>query len=158
MVLTERLRTDFAEDCFLSIEKPKKKRKKLRYAPQKSHIELLKDKYLAYISEKETNPDDHIVFGCYLYLYAQEFGEDDPEWVVVKPFTGLFKIKKMANDLTDGNYVPIIEYLETLIPLWANRLRNGESFPNMRPTFDTLLTRRKIWAQRHMLSNRWKND
>jgi hypothetical protein len=115
------------------------------------------DMYKRFV-DGELAPDAHIVFGRYLILYKENFGEEDPEFVG-KPINGaISKINEMSSLLVDNDFTKLIDYINKIIPLWANQLKKGADFPNGRPTFNALFIKRNIWSQRFNLVRRWKID
>ena len=100
--------------------------------------------------------DASIVFGRYLLLYKELYGEEDPEFVGKSTASAIYAINEMATLLTDGDFTKILEFIDKLMPLWAKRLRAGADFPNGRPTFKTFFVKRGIWTQRFSLVRRWK--
>lgn len=101
--------------------------------------------------------DAGAVFGRYLMLYKEQYGEEDPEFVGKKTNNALYHIEQMARDLTQGEYEKIIEFIDKIMPLWAKQLRLGANFPSTRPSFDTFFVKRKIWSQRFNLVRLWKS-
>jgi len=100
--------------------------------------------------------DAGVVLGRYLLLYKKLYGEEDPEFVGTSTSHALHAINEMATLLTDGNFDQILGFIDKLMPMWAQQLRNGADFPTARPTFNTFFVKRKIWSQRYSLVRRWK--
>ena len=100
--------------------------------------------------------DAYVILGRYLTLYKREYGENDPEFADMSISSAIFSINEMASLLTNGDFKKILEYVDKIMPLWAEQLRKGASFPNGRPTFKTFFIKRGIWSQRYSLVRRWK--
>jgi len=100
-----------------------------------------------------------IVLGCYLAIYKQTFGEEDPEWAGDKNGIATIAtsyIQRMMRDLKT-KAEELVEYVEELLPLWAKAMKTGETFPNSRPTYKTFFQNRHTWAQRYSYYQRWKS-
>lgn len=145
----------FAEDVLItkSIKNKKPKKKKIKTF----NINCI-DKYLKYKDGIPIKLSNELCFGCYLYYYEKYFEEKDPEWVNTNSKKAIFIINKMVVDVLNGNHQPIIDYIENVFPLWALRMKRGKEFPNFRPNLDILFVKRKMWAQRHNLYRRWKQE
>lgn len=153
--ITSSFAEDFVYNNVITNRNLKKKRKKIK----KSNYELFPDKYSSWLknrNKKKCNAD--IIFGAYLKLYKDNFLEKDPEWIDKPSKTALFHINNMCHKLTEGDYYSIIEFIEIIIPLWAKRMKEGKSFPNMRPNFDTFFVKRKMWAQRFSIFKQWSQN
>jgi len=100
--------------------------------------------------------DARVVFGRYLLLYKELFGEEDPEFVGTNTASAIHHINEMATLLTSGDFTKILEFIDKIMPLWAKRLRDGEKFPSGRPTFNTFFKKRTIWSQRYSLFRQWR--
>lgn len=144
----------FAEDCIIKVPKQRGRKGRVKQPPKPPSKKFGSD----YAQYKEDGiATDKAVLGCYFVHYLRLFDEEDPEWVGVSCVKFLSIIKSMATLLCKGGYLPIIEYIEMLLPLWAERLERRETFPGSRPNVDTLFVRRKFWAQRFNLYNQWKD-
>ena len=136
----------------------KRKRKPRNQNKTKTPSEIYGPHYDRYlISDRSKKADAQIVLGCYFHLYKILFEEEDPEWVGQSCVKIIRNINHMSHAVCEGDFSKLIEFLETLLPLWAKRLREGENFPNTRPSIDALFVRRKIWAQRFAFYHQWKN-
>lgn len=141
----------FSEDFLRTNIKEKKYKVKTTLYPSKEY-----GKYYEDWKQNKQKCDERVVFGCYVVLYRKLFCEEDPEYVNKSCKQTLFIIKKMAYELTNGDFIEIVEYLETLLPLWEQRLVKNASFPNFRPSTKTLFTSRKFWAQRYTMIRNWQ--
>jgi hypothetical protein len=126
--------------------------KKTKKKPPSIQFGKFYSKYLA----QECEADAQVVLGCYFDLYRGLFGEEDPEWAGKSCVKPLYNINQMTHSVCDGEYEQLVEFLETIMPLWAKELKKDLDFPSTRPSVDTLFVRRKIWAQRFNLYRRWK--
>jgi len=144
--------SQFAEDCIIKAPKQRRRKGKTKLPPKLPSIKFGQS-YEQYRNDGIAN--ENAVLGCYFTHYLRLFGEEDPEWVGISCVRALSIIKSMATLLCNGDYKPIIDYIEMLLPLWAERLERKEEFPSSRPSVDMLFVRRKIWAQRFNLYNRW---
>ena len=156
-ILTRRRISKFAED--IRRRPVARKRRVSVKRPPKPPSEKFGPAYRKWQgnTKGDIEPDAHVVLGCYFVHYKELFDEEDPEWAgnpCVKP---LYNINQMAHAVCGGEFRQLVEFIEELLPLWANQLRKGMSFPNARPTTDGLFVRRKIWAQRFGLYRQWKN-
>jgi hypothetical protein len=115
--------------------------------------EILYNKYL----DGKIKADSKVVLGCYLVNYRKFFNEGEPDISSKKSVrTELFYISKFAKDVSEKNYDIIVQYIESLLPLWAKRLTEEQSFPNTRPNFRALFVKKHFWANRKVYYRQWK--
>jgi len=137
--------------------KPKSKVRKARATttPSQDHLAI-------YASWNETRDKSKctasVVFGAYLAKYKEAFKEVDPQWAGNVNIRGiLIHINTMAKDVAESDFYKLVEFVETIIPLWAKALRAGSTFPTGRPTAETFFVKRGMWAQRFSLYRQWKS-
>lgn len=156
VTVTDRATSKFAEDCFINqipIKKARKSRRKT--TPAQDHLEIYEEWNT---SRNKEDCNASIVFGAYLSKYRDAFKEVDPQWAGnINIRSPIFNINKMVHDVAGGNFYKLVEFVETLIPLWAKAMSLNLDFPNVRPTFDTFFVRRGMWAQRFTTYKKWKN-
>lgn len=145
------------EDVVLNQIKRKRKRTR-RVATKKPNYDIFPKKYLNWKKEPNLTCNADVVYGAYLELYRVNFGEKDPEHVDYSHKKALLHINNMCHKLADGEYEQLIDFIEKFIPLWAMRMRKGESFPTARPKFDTFFVKRGMWSQRFSTYNQWASD
>lgn len=144
----------FSEDLY---KMPRRRRSRTTTKAPKSPPSEQYGSYYEKWKQGEKEADAQAVLGCYFVFYRTAFDEEDPEWAGQSCVKPLYNINQMAHAVCDGDYTKLIEFLETIIPMWATQLRKGVDFPSTRPTVDALFVRRKIWAQRFNLYRRWKS-
>ena len=153
-IVIVRKQPSFTEDA---IRQPMRRRRKPQVkSPPRSPSQQYGPAWIRWKDERG-EADAKVVLGCYFSLYAYEFQEEDPEWVGKSCVKPLYNINQMAHAVCGGDFSQLVEFLETLIPLWAYQMRKGASFPSFRPSVDSLFVRRKIWAQRFNYYRQWKS-
>lgn len=157
LVITDRATSKFAEDCFIATHKPtvKVRKAKSKITPSQEHLLMYADWNT---SRDKTKCTAQIVFGAYLTKYKEAFKEVDPQWAGNVNIRGiLISINTMAKDVAESDFYRLVEFVETIIPLWAKAMRMNQPFPNGRPTADTFFVKRGMWAQRFSLYKKWKS-
>jgi len=146
----------FAEDFYL--EPTVKKIKRVKGEVPKKAIKP-SERYERHVSSfrQGAEPTAETVLGFYFDMYKRYFHEEDPDWAGSSTVRAVNIVKKLADELTDGNYRPILNYVRKLFPLWVIRLKQHHDFPNNRPTINSMFGgNRYFWANRNLLYKRWQ--
>lgn len=102
-------------------------------------------------------PNAEVVLAFYFDLYKRFFHEEDPEWAGVSSHKAVLVVDKLAQEVAEGDYRKIVNYVRKIMPLWVARLKRNEEFPNSRPTVQTLFGgTRYFWTNRNLLYRRWE--
>jgi hypothetical protein len=117
-----------------------------------------------YIKEVEEHKNIHtdatakVVLGTYFHLYKKFYGEEDPDYAGTSTQSAIILVDNMAQELTDGDFSKILAFVRRIMPLWWKRLKEGQDFPNSRPTIQSLFGgKRHFWANRKIYYKRWQN-
>lgn len=150
-------RTTFAEDFYM-VPPVKKVIKRVKGKTPKKAIppsERYKESIQAFRFEG-AEPNAEVALGHYFILYKRFFHEEDPEWAGASSHKAVQLVEQLANDVTDGDYRKIINFIRKILPLWVARLKRGEEFPSSRPTVHTLFGgSRYFWKNRNILYRQW---
>lgn len=146
----------FAEDFYL--EPTVKKVKRVKGTVPKKAIKP-SERYEADTKSflQGAEPTAETVLGFFFSMYKRYFHEEDPDWAGTSTVRAVNTVKRLADEVTDGNYQPILNYTRKLFPLWVKRLKQGHEFPNNRPTINSMFGgNRYFWANRKLLYKRWQ--
>lgn len=150
--------SSFAEDFYL--EPTVKKVKRIKGTMPKKAINP-SDRYDANVKSfnQGAEPTAETVLGFYFTLYKRYFHEEDPDWAGTSTVKAINIVKKLADELTDGDFRKILNYTRKIFPLWVRRLKLNSDFPNNRPTVNTIFGgSRYFWANRNLLYKRWQEE
>jgi hypothetical protein len=149
-------KTSFAEDFYL--EPTAKKIKRVKGAVPKKAIKP-SERYTQNIEsfQQGAEPSVETVLGFYFTLYKRHFHEEDPDWAGASTSRAITLVTKFANELTDGDYRKILNFIRKIFPLWVKRLKQGQDFPTNRPSVQSMFGgTRYFWANRNLLYKRWQ--
>lgn len=163
---TKVIKNTFKEDSYFDVvNEPKKQpRKKIIKSRKSIPPSMRYDKEFNKYIENKREGDCIIVLAFYFKIYKKYCNEEDPQWESVPTIQAIATIKKMVNQLCNSEdkskfYEELIYFTKTIVSLWFKRLESGETFPNMRPTIDTLYNvnnKLHFWSNRKQYYRSWK--
>ena len=137
-------KTALVEDCFLPPPKFKVAKKIIKQIEPPSVMAL------------NLIDDTSDVLYAYFSAYKKLFGEEDVEWSGTATMNKAVHVIKTFRHSTGVSNEDIIAFISKILPLWVQRLRSNESFPNTRPTLRALFEgKRYYWINRNLLYRQW---
>jgi hypothetical protein len=153
------IKTSFAEDEIFRQNKLPQTKQRRKRTPTKQTPSMRFAQAKKEFDQGLNEGSAEAVLGVYFKRYLTLFGEEDPQWNGGDCKEAISTIKSFTNSVTAGNYRMVIVFIRKLMPLWKQRLVNGESFPNSRPTIDALFGgKRHFWANRKIYYRQWQSN